>query len=251
MTDSPLIFDRQLLRRRIARSTPSVAEHSALFDDSAAQIHERLSEVKRSIASALDLSPFPFLSSSEKNMRVLSTQTLSLDEEYLPFAPKSFDLIVSNMGLHNVNDVPGALAQIQNALKPGGLFIAALIGGESLRELRTCLVEAELSLTQGISPRLSPTIDLLTASALLQRAGFDLPVADKETLALVYPHAFSLMQDLRGMGQTNILRERLRTPTRKAIFFETARLYQERFGDAEGKIPASFDVIYLHGWKKP
>jgi hypothetical protein len=124
-----------------------------------------------------------------------------------------------------------------------------LIGEESLRELRSCLIDAELAVTGGISPRLSPTIDLLTASQLMQRAGFSLPVADKETVTLVYSDMFALLRELRGMGQTNAHIQRLRRPTRRAVFFEAARLYQERFADDEGNIPATFDIIYLHGWK--
>ena len=241
-TASPVLFDRALVRQHLARAEKDFAKHSVLFDDSAAQIEERLSEVKREFACALDLSPFPFLGKA-----VLAAQD-SLDEEALPFPPESFDLIVSNLGLHWVNDVPGALAQIRAALKPEGLFIASLIGGQSLYELRTCLIEAELSVTGGISPRLSPTIDLQTASQLMQRARFTLPVVDKETVTLLYSDMFALMRDLRGMGQTNAHTQRLRHPTRKAVFFEAARLYQERFGDSKGHIPATFDIIYLHGW---
>jgi SAM-dependent methyltransferase len=172
-----------------------------------------------------------------------------MDEEFLPFAPESFDLIVSNLGLHWVNDVPGALTQIRAALKPGGMFIASLVGEQSLHELRGCLVDAELAVMGGISPRLSPTIDLHGASALMQRAGFALPVADKESITLRYMNMFALMRDLRGMGQTNTHAGRVRQATRRGIFFEAARLYQDRFGDMQGHIPATFDIIYLHGWR--
>ena len=244
---SPLIFDRASVRRHIARALPNFVAHSALFDDCAEQIQERVSEVKREFTTALDLSPFPFLRQQSNIASV--TAAPETDEEFLPHSPQSFDFIASNLGLHWVNDVPGALAQIRATLKPEGLFIASLIGEQSLRELRACLLDAELSVTGGISPRLSPTIDLLSASALMQRAGFTLPVADKETVTLIYPDMFALMRDLRGMGQTNAHTQRLRHATRREVFFQAAALYQERFGDENGHIPASFDIIYLHGWK--
>jgi SAM-dependent methyltransferase len=244
MASSPFIFDRAAVRRHIARAAAGFAAHSALFDDTAAQIQERVSEVKRDFAHRLDLSPFPFLARAGAAASLTET-----DDEILPFAEGSFDLIASNLDLHWVNDVPGILTQIRAALKPEGLFIASLIGEQSLHELRECLLEAELAVTGGISPRLSPTIDLQSASALMQRAGFTLPVVDKETVTLIYADMFALMRDLRGMGQTNAHAQRLRHPTRRAVFFEAARLYHERFADAEGHIPATFDIIYLHGWK--
>jgi len=244
-TSSPIIFDRALVRQHIVRATPNFTKHSALFDDTAVQLQERIADVKRTFDTVCDLSPFPFLS----HLKTVSNASQALDEELLPFAPQSFDLIASNLGLHWVNDVPGALAQIRTSLKPDGMFIAALIGEQSLYELRTCLLDAELTIMGGGSPRLSPTIDLLTASHLMQRAGFTLPVADKESVTLLYRDIFALMHDLRGMGQTNAHIQRLRHPTRRAVFLEAARLYQERFADAQGHILATFDIIYLHGWK--
>jgi SAM-dependent methyltransferase len=246
-TSSPLLFDRTHMRRHITRATPHFSASSALFDDTAEQILERISDVKREFSTILDLSPFPI--KQHQGNFVVSGKNLSLDEEFIPFATATFDLVTSNLGLHWVNDVPGTLAQIRSTLKPDGLFIASLIGEQSLHELRSSLIDAELAVSGGISPRLSPTIDLLTASALMQRAGFNLPVADKETVTLLYKDMFALMRDLRGMGQTNAHIDRLRRPTKRSIFFEAARLYQERFADSEGRIPATFDIIYLHGWK--
>ena len=175
---------------------------------------------------------------------------VTADEEFLPFAANSFDLIVSNLSLHWVNDLPGTLAQIKWALRPGGLFLAALLGGQTLIELRTCLMEAELAVAQGASLRVSPRIDLPTAAGLLQRAGFELPVADHETLTLTYPDAYALMRDLRGMGEANACLQRLKRPTRRAVLFEAARLYRERFVTMDGRISATFEVIFLHGWKE-
>jgi SAM-dependent methyltransferase len=242
---SPLIFDRAAVRRHLARAQKHMVGPNALFNECATEIRERLADVKRSFTRALDLSPFPFL----RGASTLPEDGAAFDDEILPFAPESFDLVASNLALHWVNDVPGMLAQIRGILKPEGLFTASLIGEQSLRELRSCLMDAELAVTGGVSPRLSPTIDLQTASILMQRAGFSLPVADKETVTLLYTDMMALMHDLRGMGQTNAHAQRLRHPTRRAIFTEAARLYKERFGDSEGRIPASFDIIYLHGWK--
>jgi len=234
------------VRRHIARASLVFDRHSALFKDTEEQLLDRLHDVTRDFSVALDLSPFPFLA---KQQIVASVTALNDDGENLPIAPESFDLIVSNLGLHWVNDVPGMLMQIRGALKQSGLFLAALIGEQSLHELRTCLIEAELSVAGGISPRLSPTIDLLAASQLMQRAGFSLPVADKETVTLLYSDMFTLMRELRGMGQTNAHIQRLRHLTRSAVFFEAARIYKERFANGDGRIPATFDIIYLHGWK--
>jgi NADH dehydrogenase [ubiquinone] 1 alpha subcomplex assembly factor 5 len=243
---SPVIFDRATLRRRIARARPGIAAHDALLRECGDQITDRLGDVRRSFDRALDLSPFSFLATGSE---IVTADKVVFDEERLPFAPASFDLIVSNMAMHWVNDVPGMLAQIHGILKPGGLFIATLAGENTLHELRGCLMEAELSVSGGISPRLSPTIDLLTASGLLQRAGFALPVADVERVTLLYPDVFALMRDLRGMGQANLHVQRLRHPTRRAVLMEMARLYAERHATADGLIPASFDIVHLHGWK--
>jgi SAM-dependent methyltransferase len=250
------IFDRKLLSQRRTRTAANFAAHNALFEEIAERLLERLGDVKRNFTSILDLGTHDgaLVRKLAKNTGAsvvaadFSERTV-VAEEFLPFAANSFDLIVSNMGLHWVNDLPGALLQIKNCLRPDGLFLAAMPGGQTLHELRSCLLDAELEVSGGISPRLSPTIDLPTASALLQRAGFETPVADQETITLTYPDAFALMRDLRGMGETNAHVHRLRSFSRRAIFTETARLYRERFAQSDGRIPATFDIIHLHGWK--
>ncbi|MFA5040202.1 MAG: methyltransferase domain-containing protein [Bdellovibrionales bacterium] len=246
---SPTLFDRASVRQHAERAKPGFLEHSDLFNDTAAQLGERLGEISHPFHQALDLSPFPFLSQRKDNAFDVLTPPSAIDEENLPFKPQSFDLIVSNLGLHWVNDLPGTLVQCRSILKTGGLFLASLIGGESLRELRECLLEAEISVSHGASPRLSPMIDLQTAGALMRRANFQLPVVDVETVTLLYTDMYSLMRDLRGMGQTNAHRERLRHFTRRAVFEEAAQLYQKRHCNADGLISATIDVIYLHGWK--
>lgn len=257
------LFDRTLLRAHRDRAAADFSAHNALFDETACQMVERLSDIKQEFQSVLDLGAhdgslaqhfakrgIPLVVAadiSEKMLAKASSLRVVTDEEFLPFAPGSFDLIISNLSLHWINDLPGALAQIKNTLKPGGLFLATFIGGGSLSELRTCLMEAELSVTGGASPRLAPTIDTQSASGLLQRAGFALPVTDQEKVTLAYTDIYGLMRDLRGMGESNAHFERLRHPTRRRLFSEADRLYRERFADAHGALQASFEIVFLHG----
>jgi len=203
--------------------------------------HKENPSPTRTKLAALVKSSYP-LPQGERNDVVL-------DEEFLPFAPSSFDLVIGNFNLHLVNDLPGTLSQIRNILRPDGLFLAAFPGGKTLQELRTCLMEAELAVTGGVSPRLFPTIELQTASGLLQRAGFSLPVVDSEILTLTYDGIFALMDDLSGMGETNIQMQRLRHPTRRSVFLEASRLYEQRFEEGAGRISATFEILFLHGWK--
>jgi SAM-dependent methyltransferase len=170
------------------------------------------------------------------------------DPEFLPFRGESLDLVASALALHLVDDLPGALAQIRRALKPDGLFIANLIGGETLRELRESFAFAEAELTGGASPRVAPFAELRELGALLQRAGFALPVIDQDRLTVRYGNALELMRDLRAMGATNALLERSRRPLRREVLFRAAAVYSERFADPDGRIRASFDIISLSGW---
>jgi len=245
----PAIFDRALVRRHIDRAAKDFENHRPLFDDTAAHLGERLDEIKTPFQKALDLSPFPFLAKRPETTVAVETAQNPEDKEGPSLAPESADLIVTNLGLHWANDLPGVLAQCRAALRPNGLFLATLIGGESLHELRACLMDAELAETQGASPRVSPMIDLKTAGNLLRRVGFGLPVADIETVTLLYTDLFALMRDLRGMGQANARLDRLRRPTRRAVFARAATLYRERFSNEEGLIHATVDILYLHGWR--
>lgn len=170
------------------------------------------------------------------------------DPELLPFGDASFDLIVSSLILHWIADLPGALVQLRRALKADGLLLGAMLGGQTLVELRTALFEAELAEEEGVSPRVSPAIELGDAAALLQRTGFALPVADSETITVSYPDMFALMRDLRGMGETNALAARRRGGTRRSTLARAAAVYAERFGDNEGRIPATFEILFLCGW---
>ncbi len=174
--------------------------------------------------------------------------TLIADPAMPPLAPESVDLIVSGYALDSVNDLPGALIQLRRALKPDGLFIACLMGGRTLTELRDALQRAEAEVTGGISPRVHPFADIRDMGGLLQRAGFALPVTDAELMTVRYTDMFALIRDLRAMGATNILTDRLRKPTRRAVFTRAAELYAERYVDSDGRIRASFETLWISGW---
>lgn len=261
------IFNRRQVRRQRDRAAPGFApSHCSLHTAMAEHLLERVDDVKRDFATVLDLGAHDGalaqrLAGTKKNFVVAADlsaamlkagthpQRVVADEECLPFAAESFDLIVSNLSLHWVNDLPGALAQIRQALRPGGLFLAAFLGGQTLFELRSCLWDAELALTGGVSSRVSPSIDMQTASALVQRAGFTLPVTDHEVITLTYSDAHALMHDLRGMGETNAQLQGSRKPSRRALFNEVDRLYRDRFARADGRLPATFEAIFIHGWR--
>jgi SAM-dependent methyltransferase len=170
------------------------------------------------------------------------------DEEALPFADATLDLVVSLLALQSVNDLPGMLVQVRRALKPDGLFLAALLGGDTLSELRRSFAAAEAEIEGGASPRVAPFVDTREAGALLQRAGFALPVADVDRITVRYASPFDLMRDLRRMGATNPLVERRRVPLRRATLMRMAQLYAEWFSDPDGRLRASFDVVWLSGW---
>jgi SAM-dependent methyltransferase len=161
---------------------------------------------------------------------------------------ESVDLVVSGLALQWINDLPGTLVQIRRALKPDGLFLAALVGGETLTELRQSFAAAEAEIEGGVSPRVTPFADLRDLGMLLQRAGFALPVTDVDRLVVRYSSPFGLMEDLRRMGATNVLRERRRTPLRRATLIRMAEIYADRFADPDGRIRATFDIVWLSGW---
>ncbi len=170
------------------------------------------------------------------------------DEELLPFADGGFDLVISNLALHWINDLPGALVQARRVLKPDGLFLAALLGGATLSELRQSLIEAEAAVEGGARLRVSPVTDVRDMGMLMQRAGFALPVVDSDRLTVTYDNALALMHDLRAMGEANAAADRPRHPTRRATLLEAAARYQDRFAGPDGRIEATFQVIYLTGW---
>jgi SAM-dependent methyltransferase len=247
---APLLFDRALLRVRQDRAR-RIEPATFLLDRVAEDIEERLHAVVRQFADAADIwTPGEILRKPSRD-RFKSVAHIGLDEtgqEALPLAPESIDLAVSALAFQFVNDLPGVLAQIRRALRPDGLLLAAMLGGDTLTELRQSFAAAEAECEGGVSPRVVPLADLRDIGALLQRAGFALPVTDVDRVVVRYDSAFALMLDLRRMGATNILIERRRMPTRRATMLRMAQIYAERFADSDGRLRATFDVIWLSGW---
>ncbi|MCG7393555.1 methyltransferase domain-containing protein [Microvirga sp. ACRRW] len=255
---TPLVFDRALVRQRLARALKS-GYADFLLARTVEDLQERLAPVLRSFPLALDVgTPTPAAADlllrsglTEKVVRLSPTPeqgSVLGDEERLPFSGEMFDLAVSLLALHGVNDLPGALIQIRRALKPDGLFIGALLGGATLNELRQAITQAEAELEGGVSPRVAPFADLRDIGGLLQRAGFALPVTDSDIVRVRYGNAFALMRDLRAMGLTNALNDRRRTPLKRATLIRAAEIYAERFADPDGRIPATFEIVWLSGW---
>ena len=263
--DSIRVFDRALLRRRRARSVAGWQAHDFLKREASAGLRERLDDIRHLFPRLLDLGAHGGeltdslagrageeltvrADLSERFLAAKSGPRVAADEEFLPFAPGSFDLVASALSLHWVNDLPGTLLQVRQALRPDGLFLAAMLGGDTLCELRQSLLEAEAETEGGASPRVSPFVDLRDAAGLLQRAGFAMPVADTDRIDVRYPDALALMRELRGMGESNAVLERRRTAFRRATLLRAAQIYQQRFADAAGRIGATFEIVYLHGW---
>jgi SAM-dependent methyltransferase len=244
---APVLFDRALLLRRQARA---LRQGSATFllDRVVEDMADRLSAVKRQFAAAADIwSPGDGL--SELGGRFASfTRIVPSEQEALPFEPASLDVALSALALQFVNDLPGVLAQIRRALKPDGLLLAAMIGGDTLTELRQSFAAAEAEIEGGVSPHIAPFADLRDIGGLLQRAGLALPVTDVDRVVVRYDSAFALMADLRRMGAGNVLVERRRLPLRRATMLRMAQIYAERFSDADGRIRATFDIVWLSGW---
>jgi SAM-dependent methyltransferase len=271
----PLIFDRALLRRRRGRAL-ALGPSTFLIERVAEELAERLATVLRRFDCAVDLgTPTPdlrrALAQSGKVGTVVAADPLAAapslspllrargregeaglavaaDEETLPFRDASLDLVVSGLALQFVNDLPGTLIQIRRALKPDGLLLAALAGGDTLTELRQAFAAAEAEIEDGISPRVIPFADLRDMGALLQRAGFALPVTDVDRVTVRYASPLALMHDLRRMGATNPLVERRRRPLRRATLARTMEIYGERFADPDGRIRATFEIVWLSGW---
>jgi len=256
---SSAVFDRQLLRRRRQRALARGAE-TFLLDRIATDLAERMAPVLREFAVAVDLG-----TAGDAVRRELAGHpgigimlgasllpgdgvAVVADEEALPFAEGSIDLVVSALALQYVNDLPGTLIQIRRALKPDGLLLAAMLGGDTLTELRQSFAEAETEVEGGVSPHVAPFADIRDMGALLQRAGFALPVTDIEKLTVRYSSPVTLMAELRRMGATNVLTERRRKPLKRATLLRMAEIYAQRFSDYDGKVRATFEVIWLSGW---
>jgi SAM-dependent methyltransferase len=259
----PSVFDRRLLRLR-RRRAQALGAATFLIDHVADELADRLAAVMRSFPLVVDLgTPTTAVhdalvgrngiatlvrAASEPDSRDDVGLQIRADEEALPFRDASLDLVVSALSLQFVNDLPGTLIQIRRALKPDGLFLAALMGGDTLAELRQSFAAAEAEIEDGVSPRVAPFPELRDMGALLQRAGFALPVTDVERLTVRYATPFALMADLRRMGAGNALVERRRVPLRRATLARMAEIYANRFADDDGRIRATFEIIWLSGW---
>jgi NADH dehydrogenase [ubiquinone] 1 alpha subcomplex assembly factor 5 len=265
VTAEHLIFDRRLLIDRRNRVAAGAQAHDFLLARVADDFAERLSVIKRQFPVALNLGAYhglvgrrlrrlpgiELVIDMEPARRLLAQcegPRLEADEEALPFAGETLNLVVSGLALHLVNDLPGVLIQVRHALKPDGLLLAALLGGATLNELRTSLLQAEEEMEGGASPRVVPFADVRDLGALLQRAQFALPVADAETVTVTYEHPLALMRELKAMGASNALLGRRKQFLRRSTLLRATEIYADRFGLATGRVPATFEIITLTGW---
>lgn len=259
------IFDEELLASRRERAMANrIDKADFLLNLAAGEMAERLAVVERQFPLAVELhggtgiaaqkamatGKIETIQRAETSERFANAgeQFLSAALDDVPVEPASVNLVLSPMALHVVNDLPGTLVRIRRALKPDGLFLAAIPGAGTLAELRDVLLAAEAELTGGASPRVIPFADVRDIGGLLQRAGFALPVVDAETYTVRYDSLFPLMRDLRAMGMANPLKGRSRKPLGRSFFLRAAEIYAERYSDPDGRIRATFSIIYVSGW---
>jgi len=271
-TGPSVVFDRGAVRAHRDRAATRLGDHDFLFVEAARRLVDRLGDVNRGFPRALDLGchggAFGHALAACRDHREVEELIQSdlsaamaaraaegwggrcvvADEEMLPFAAGCFDLVVSALSLHWVNDLPGALTQIRRCLKPDGLFLAAMFGAGTLGALRQVLVQAEIEEQAGAGPRVSPFVEVAEAGALLQRAGFAMPVADADTVETSYADAPALMRELRGMGEANAVIGRRTAFTGRRTMARAAALYAEAFAAPEGRVRASFEIVTLTGW---
>ncbi|MDH5723213.1 MAG: class I SAM-dependent methyltransferase [Alphaproteobacteria bacterium] len=259
--ESIRVFDRKLLQAKRGTLSKTFEKHDFLFKHCSNDISERLKDINRTFNTALQIGSRSADIQAHPKINTLVTLDLGknpvisdnvpyiqADEEFLPIKPESLDLALSILNMHNVNDLPGSLVQIRQALKPDGLFMACLFGGESLLELRQSLMHTEIEVLGGASPRVFPFIDKMQMGDLMQRAGFALPVIDSEIIKVSYNSMFDLIKDIRGMGEHNIINKRNKTYTGKSFFMKAAQYYQDHFPAPDQKIEATFEIIYAAGW---
>lgn len=246
-----------MLIRRRDRCAPLLNNHNFLLEWGRGQLADRLDDIRRDFKTIVQIGARGgsvvhgtacITDIAGKTLETCAGPKIVSDEEFLPFRDSSVDLVISNLSLHSTNDLPGALAQIKKSLKPDGLFLACMIGGESLHELRASLMQAEIRLKGGASPRVFPFAGRQQAGALMQRAGFALPVVDCEKITVTYPDMFKLMHDLRGMGESNIIADRNKKNPGKKYFYDAAEYYAHHYGEPDGRIRATFEIIFMIGW---
>jgi SAM-dependent methyltransferase len=263
--DPTHIFDRALLASRRDRIADGAQAHDFLLERVADDIAERLALVRRTFPLAANIGAHHGLVAQRIRgvagvSRIVNVDLaprlldrcegprVVADEEALPFAAASLDLVVSGLSLHLVNDLPGALVQIRRALKPDGLLLAALLGGETLRELRQAWLAAEAEMAGGASPRVAPFADVRDLGTLLQRAGFALPVVDSEIVTATYASPLALMREVKAMGTSNMLAARHRRPVTRGLLLRAAEIYAEHFAAPDGRVPATFEILTLTAW---
>ena len=265
MANITTLFDRSLLRKRRDRAADRFEQYDFLVVEAAERLLDRLDDIKRSFPLALDLGCHTgqiarllggrggiehviSMDLSHAMAARVPSAALVGDEEALPFGAASFDTVLSAQSLHWVNDLPGTLAQIRHILKPDGLFLGCFLGGETLKELRDSWMAAEMAVEGGIGPRISPFVDVKAAGALLQRAGFALPVVDSDILTVTYDDPLKMMADLRGMGESNALIEQRKTMTRRATMAAMCEAYRAKYSLPDGRIKATFQIVTLTAW---
>lgn len=255
------VFNRALLKLRREKCAKNFESHAFLNQEISQRLIDNLQDIKREFKCVLNMNTCEetvrahlqdsFIINQDVSFNMARrgiSASIQADEEFLPAKNQSLDLVLSCLNLHWVNDLPGALVQINQSLKPDGLFLGAMIGGESLRELRASMLKADIDLKGGSSPHISPFLDIRDGGALLQRAGFSLPVASTERITVKYSDAFALMKDLKGMAENNALIKSFKGLSSRALMMKVAEYYQDAFADDDGRIAATFDIIYLQGW---
>jgi SAM-dependent methyltransferase len=256
----PLLFDRRQVRDQRQRVAEHFHEFAILEPQIAERMADRLAGINRVFSHRLEIGCAGFSTLPEGRDRTVHCDlaagllqghdgvSVVGDEELLPFGAATFDLVLSSLTLHWVNDLPGTLVQIKNILQPDGLLLAALLGGQSLHELRHAVTEAELEVSGGAATRISPFADIRDLGDLLQRAGFAMPVADLDRITIGYRDIFDLLRDLKGSGNSNALAGRETRPPGRQLFHRAGEIYRERFADPDGLLPATFDVVFLTAW---
>jgi SAM-dependent methyltransferase len=263
--NSPNIFDRRLIRANLTRVARTARQTDFLLRHAAEELVGRLEGIRRTFELAADTSAYHGVMAALLKKRFPGTKTVSLSpvmalaveapkpcavatEDALPLRDGSLDLVTSVLSLHLINDLPGALIQIRRALRPDGLFLGAVLGGESLIELRQAFMMAETETLGGVSPRVFPTADVRDIGGLLQRAGLALPVVDSERLTVTYPTPLALIRELKAMGAANPLAARSRKPMRRDTLAKALENYASQFMAMDGKVRATFEILYLCGW---
>ncbi len=259
--EAAILFHSTRTRKRRERAASNFAAHDFFHRQAATALAESLESMTYAFPRVVELGASgllePILRGRQGTQHywpcditgAMPGTQLVLDNERLPFAPDALDAVFSAGGLHWINDLPGALVQIRQALKPDGLLMATLPGPETLRELRTVFAASDAALSGGITPRVAPFPDVRDAGGLLQRAGFALPVVDRDIVTVSYDNLFALMDDLRGAGQVNMLQHQLQHFTPKSFFLDAAKRYADTFSDSEGRITATFEIVTMTAWK--